>query len=176
MYSNCLFEALKAKLKDWKNTKIIYLNPKINDKHWHFFWIKNSKVYHYSDSYPNAKHCRLFFRGVYKEEDLDTFEAFILHRYGNRWNVNKEKLGRRLGLPSIEKEGYLNWARYWPEEGLLDFPEKNKICKYVLTNDKINIVKAVKIEDLKKDQITFMNWKYLSPYDDCWKILSRDQM
>ena len=55
-----------------------------------------------------------------------------------------------------------------PEEGLIDFPEKNKICKYVLVSDEANQIRSVKIEDLKKK---YMDWKYLSPYDDCWKIL-----
>lgn len=79
--------------------------------------------------------------------------------------------GKKLGLPSIKKEGYLDWSRYWPEEGLTDFPEKNKICKYVLISAETDQIRSVKIEDLKKEEIKYMDWKYLSPYDDCWKIL-----
>lgn len=111
------------------------------------------------------------FKGFVKVQDLETFEAFILHRLGNKWKINKEEVGKKLRLPSIKKEGYLNWSRYWPEEELTDFPEKNKICKYVLISDESNQIRSVKIEDLKKEEIKYMDWKYLSPYDDCWKVL-----
>lgn len=45
-----------------------------------FLWVKGGKVYHYEALDKNNR--KLFFRGVYKEQDLDVFEAFILHRLG----------------------------------------------------------------------------------------------
>lgn len=169
MYSNCLVEVIKAKIKDPKAVRIIYLPKKWNNGARHFMWIKGDKVYHYT--HEESVKGGILFKGFVKVQDLETFEAFILHRLGNKWKINKEEVGRKLRFPSIKKEGYLNWSRYWPEEELTDFPEKNKICKYVLISDKSNQVRSVKIEDLKKEEIKYMDWKYLSPYDDCWKIL-----
>lgn len=38
-YSNCLIEAVKAKLKDWSHIKIIYVSPFDNEVFCpHFFW------------------------------------------------------------------------------------------------------------------------------------------
>lgn len=38
-YSNCLIEAVKAKVKDWKHIKIIYVSPFDNEVFCpHFFW------------------------------------------------------------------------------------------------------------------------------------------
>lgn len=36
-YSNCLFEAVKAKLKDWQNTEVKHIRSK--DNLIHFIWI-----------------------------------------------------------------------------------------------------------------------------------------
>lgn len=38
-YSNCFFEALKAKLKDWKNVEVIYLPKELafRSRFGHFF-------------------------------------------------------------------------------------------------------------------------------------------
>lgn len=169
MYSNCLIEALKAKIKDPKNVHIIYLPKKWNNGIRHFMWVKDNKVYHYTHS--ESEKGGILFNGFVKVQDLETFEAFILRRLGNKWKINKEEVGRKLRFPSIKKLGYLSWVRYWPEEGLTDFPEKNKICKYVLVSNGIDQIKSVKIEDLKKENIEYMDWKYLSPYENCWKVL-----
>ncbi|MGN0729048.1 hypothetical protein [Treponema sp.] len=38
-YSNCLFEAVRAKIKDWKNIKIMFIPKKYNDSgSFHFMW------------------------------------------------------------------------------------------------------------------------------------------
>ena len=168
MYSNCLIEAVKAKIKDPK-VGIIYLPKKWNNGSRHFMWIKGDKVYHYT--HGGSERASFLFKGTIEEQSFETFEAFILHRVGCKWEIDKKVVGEKLGLSSVKKEGYLNWSRYWPEEGLIDFPEKNKICKYVLVSDEVNRIRSVKIEDLKKEEIKYMDWKYLSPYDDCWKIL-----
>lgn len=38
MISNCLFEAVKAKLKDPRNVRIHYIPAKLNNGHIHFYW------------------------------------------------------------------------------------------------------------------------------------------
>ena len=171
-YSNCLIEALKAWIKDPKNVKIVYLPRKWNHGGCHFLWIKNDKIYHYEN--PNENIGRLFFKGVYKEQDLETFEAFILHRLGYKPGIDKKIVAKKLHLPSLNKEGFLNWTCYYPADNILYFPEKNKICKYVFIHDQ-NGIRTELIENLNKDDFEFLQWKYLSPYDDMWNILNNDQ-
>lgn len=51
IFSNCLIEALKAKLHDWKNIKIIYLPKKYSfSSSCHFMWqdLKTKKIYEFS--------------------------------------------------------------------------------------------------------------------------------
>ena len=171
-YSNCLIEALKAWIKDPKNVKIIYLPKKWNYGARHFLWIKNDKVYHYEAL--NSNNNKLFFKGTYKEQDLSTFEAFILHRLGYKPSIDKKIVAKKLHLPSFKKEGFLSWTCYYPIDDILDFPEKNKICKYVLIHDEKGI-RSELIENLDKSKFEFLRWKYLSPYDDAWIILNSDQ-
>lgn len=171
-YSNCLIEALKAWIKDPKNVKIIYLPKKWNYGARHFLWIKNDKVYHYEAR--NEKHNKYFFKGDFKEVSLDNFEAFILHRLGYKPDIDKKIVAKKLHLPSIKKEGFLSWTCYYPADNILDFPEKNKICKYVFIHDESG-VRSVPIESLNKNDFEFLEWKYFSPYDDAWNILSNDQ-
>lgn len=171
-YSNCLVEALKAWIKDPKNVKIIYLPKKWNHGAKHFLWVKGGKVYHYEARNQNNR--KLFFKGIYKEQNLDTFEAFILHILGYKPDIDKRIVAKKLHLPSLNKEGFLNWAVYYPDDDILDFPEKNKICKYVFIHDEKGI-RTELIENLNKDDFEFLQWKYLSPYDDMWNILNNDQ-
>lgn len=177
MYSNCLIEALKAKIKDPKNTRIIYLSPKNNKGNWHFFWIKNDTVHHYSD--PNARNDPgLFFKGIYKESSLEAFEATFLKvnmmHYAYSDTNKIVEYAKKLKLPSTTKEGYLAWSRYWPEEGLLDKPVENKICKKVMIADKAkNNIQIVDIKDFDSKNFEYCDWKYLSPYCQEWLLLGR---
>lgn len=56
MMSNCLFEAVKAKLKNPKNVKILYWTPAMNNGRWHFLWrnLKDNTISHF-ERYPTLK-------------------------------------------------------------------------------------------------------------------------
>lgn len=165
MYSNCLIEALKAKIKDPKNVHIIYLPKKWNMGINHYMWVKDGMVYHYTHDKVNTKQQYLF-KGYVKKQSMEAFEAFILRQ--NRFCFEKDriKFAKKLRFPSINKPGYLEWERYLPGDGMNNFPEKNRICKYVYVTDSNTIMKVVEIESLKKEDIKDMDWKYFSPYDE----------
>ena len=49
-YSNCLLEAIKAKLRDWKNVKLTYIPPRYNEVFCpHFLW--SDGIYDYDFGY-----------------------------------------------------------------------------------------------------------------------------
>lgn len=98
MYSNCLIEAVKAKIKDLKAVRIIYLPKKWNNGTRHFMWVKGDKVYHYT--HEESEKGSLLFKGFIKEQDLETFEAFILRRLGYNWDVDKKVVGKKV-RPSL---------------------------------------------------------------------------
>lgn len=75
MYSNCLFEALKAKIKNPKNVHIDYIPPKFNHGFFHFFWKEGDYVYHYTE---NTRKPRILFNGVFRKSQLNVWESCIV--------------------------------------------------------------------------------------------------
>lgn len=116
MYSNCLFEAIKAKLKDPKNVKIDYVSPKINDGHFHFYWIDRNEKRVYDYKNPKSKsYNHLLFCGTVSTSKLEIFEAFILHKcYKNNLTIDETiKYAKKHHLPFKKDDVELY---YWGEE------------------------------------------------------------
>lgn len=176
MYSNCLFEAIKAKLRDFKHVRIIPLPILLNRNRTHFLWIKDKKIYQYVYD-ENKKHRNpYFFEGFVKENDFESFEAVILHRpaFYQKDKKTKIKISKKMNFSFYKEAGCLNWATYWPTEECYDFPKENKICSKVLVSDGPSI-STRNIEDLKKENTDCLIWKYLSPYTDAWAVLSHER-
>lgn len=67
-YSNCLIEAIKAKLKDWKNVRILYIPNHFNiSRGGHFVWKDKTNdpngKYYIEFCAMNNKHNHFFFKG-----------------------------------------------------------------------------------------------------------------
>lgn len=98
MLSNCLFEVIKAKIKDPKNVKIHLYPPEINHGKYHFYWENNGRFFHYIKRNPKAF---LLFEGKINEYPPKAFFASILHRmYINNFDRKGfEKLIKKYHLP-----------------------------------------------------------------------------
>lgn len=100
--SNCLFEALKAKIKDPKHIKIGYLPPAINDGRFHFWWLNESegKAYHFRQDDDQKKETPFFFSGSICRNDFDVFRLFVIKKcfYAGKGVEATQKYGRRAGL------------------------------------------------------------------------------
>lgn len=173
-YSNCLIEAIKAKIKNPKNTRIICLYPKINMGHWHFLWVNDGKVRHFEDKCSEG--CAFIFNGSYKEQDLESFEAFVLRKRLKAYARKPEmvvKYAKKCGFPSVNQEGFLKWSRYWPSEELYDKPVENKISNLVMIKTKKSRdIKVIKVKDFDKKGYDYCDWKYVSPYCQEWMLYS----
>ena len=44
-YSNCLFEVIKAKIKDWKYIKIVHIKSEDGLHHWMWHDLKDGNIY-----------------------------------------------------------------------------------------------------------------------------------
>lgn len=98
MYSNCLFEALKAKIKDPKNVKVLLIPPSINQGRIHFCWSLEDRIYHYTDT-TNKKN-QIWFSGKLKNYDKRYFEGLIIMRmYNAKYSIKRAvKTAKKLGL------------------------------------------------------------------------------
>lgn len=92
MRSNCLIEAIKAKIKAPKDVKIDYIPSNLNNGRLHFTWInyKEEKAYHYQAPDERNFLSRPLFNGKLKVMELRVYEGFILHKlYKNGFSVDK---------------------------------------------------------------------------------------
>lgn len=98
MISNCLFEAIRAKLKDPRNVKIHLYPPQINGGKFHFYWVSGGQFYHFV---KENKKSVLLFKGHVNEYREKMFYSFIGHRmYAS--GLNKEQayqLAKKYRLP-----------------------------------------------------------------------------
>lgn len=88
MYSNCLFEAIKVKLKDPKNVHIYLLPPKLNKGRYHFYWIDEKQPdlikSFINPKAKNNKQSFFFKNGQFDKHDRKIFENFTIQRLYNQ--------------------------------------------------------------------------------------------
>lgn len=117
MYSNCLLEAIKAKIKDPKNVKIDYMPRTLNRGRGHFLWInyKEEKVYHYHAQDTKPFWNRPLFNGKLKVMELRVYEGFILKTlYDNNYSVEKAfryTKKHRLHITKADVEEYFYYEK-----------------------------------------------------------------
>lgn len=84
-YSNCMVEALKAKLRNHK-VKIYFCKPRItendNFQMFHFMWSDGKADYDFSDIKENGlpPYKNLLFKGVIRKFDLGFAKAYTTYR------------------------------------------------------------------------------------------------
>lgn len=92
MKSNCLFEAIKAKIKDPQNITIHILSPKLNNGELHVYWFdkKDNHIYHYT--YLDEDSCYFFFEGKISSHNIKLFESKLYSRMKTlNWSDEKQK-------------------------------------------------------------------------------------
>lgn len=108
MYSNCLFEALKAKIKDPKNVQIHLVPPSLNHFDLHFYWVDEveNRVFHYTAKNSGiwAKLNIFLFKGYQKGTPIILFEELLYKKMRRaHWSLKKQvKTARYLGFRNKE--------------------------------------------------------------------------
>lgn len=88
-YSNCMIEALKAKLKDWNNIKITYIPAKYNEILCpHFLWSDGKYDYDFGTNKYLKWYERIWFYGEIRKRNLGWNERWKQYR------VSKEKINK----------------------------------------------------------------------------------
>lgn len=178
MYSNCLFEAIKAKIKDPKNVQIIFISPKINGGEFHTFWADKDSVYHAYDKGTSKGFKKYFFKPSFKKVSIQTFEGWILDILIRRLGYEGVmKYAKKLHLTTFGVKGFTDWAPYLKNASISRLPSKDEIKElvhgslYVKVSIKdengFDTIKYLPIDEVKKlsNQYDFFLWKYVTPYD-----------
>lgn len=108
-YSNCLFEAIKAKIKDPKNIHIFLLPPKLNNGRYHFYWIDDNQpniIKSFINPKATSKQSFLFKDGEFDKHKRDVFENFTIQRLYRQTNSLEEmlKLAKKFRFQMNETE------------------------------------------------------------------------
>lgn len=173
MYSNCLFEALKAKIKDPKNVQIIFLKGGLFGKRDHFMWMNNDTVFHAYN--PKGSNNNILYNVSYKKVDFDVFEGYVIDAIKKLPLETQLKIAKNWHLKSIEIPGVVQWANFIKD----DDPEFSNIPKtedfYYLTKIlrkkpliKIFInstIKTIEFDKLLNSEGP-LQWKYVTPFDN----------
>lgn len=124
-YSNCLFEAVRAKIRDPKNVTIIRMPGGMTGDDCHFAWINKctGAVSHFTHASKNSKNflLRALRKIVYygkvktvRKEVFDRFSSYNLKKY------YKSKLDSKLKLVGADK--YYHRASDWLVPGIDGLP------------------------------------------------------
>lgn len=166
--SNCLIEALKAKLKDPLNVKIISPKKEWNGGYRHFYWVKKDKVFHYEAKDENTS---FLFQGRLKEQSMSTFESFWLRKLAiTKPKLDKVEVAKRMQFPSVKLPGMVMWTTYCPKSNQFNLPKKNRLTSHIMVVCNNEDIKVMKIADFHKEDYTCVYWKYLSPYCQEFRI------
>lgn len=179
MYSNCLVEALKAKIKDPKNVYIFKTPFSINDD-LHFMWKKGDFYYH-APIIGKSHWYNLFFHKVnLKKCSKESFDALIIRYTKNADLKTKEKVAK------VTKSEFANlpnqiWGAHFENEEDLMTQENYKYFKKVMKREPIfkyvdpinEEFKLGSLEDLKKIKRNFV-WKLVGLLDDDFANIYRN--
>lgn len=79
-YSNCLFESIKAKLKNWESVSIHVLPGWISPTgRFHFYWKNNQthKVYDFKYHPDYSKNFGIYFKGFIQEQTEEEWRTYV---------------------------------------------------------------------------------------------------
>lgn len=105
MISNCLFEAIKAKIKNPQNIRIHVMPISINNGQLHFYWVNiaENRMYHYVLPGCNV-FCNPLFNGKLKSMNNIFFEEKMYKKMA-KLNWTREcqiKMAKKLGFSITE--------------------------------------------------------------------------
>ena len=151
MYSNCLFEALKVKVKDPKNVKIHIIPSKINNCGGlpHFWWTVGDMAY---DFKKVSGKCNLWFEGKIRSYEKATYEEFFI------FGPYREKIAKKFAKKGLSDPFYnLIW-------------HEGKPSKIEANNYYINIIEN------GSAKVRLVNKKDLDKYEniESWRIAEDD--
>ena len=175
-YSNCLIEAVKAKLKDPKHVRIIMLKPYIITKYLHFAWTDGKYFYH---AYGQNRKwwARYLYKPVVKKVPFIVFESFVCDRLKGNPIEHQKKVLKELGihLADIPYSACDGWCwildeKDLPKEEDVRYLEKlyrGKVFIKVVTEEKG--MKVLTYEQILKMKIKkgpeTAGWRYITQMD-----------
>lgn len=182
MYSNCLFEAWKAKLKDWNNVYIFNTPKELNNTH-HFMWKRDDKYYH-----AKIASNRHWWNYIWHKVKLKEIPNYVFDRYIVNYS-EWEDLKTKKKIAKITNSDFAKIGKGWnwslaehrhdeliSKEDVKYFEKVLKIkAKFkIIKNGEMQIVDYKGFLEFGKTKDDF-EWKLLDYFDDDFARAYRDK-
>lgn len=175
-YSNCLIEAVKAKLRDPEHIRIIMIRPHVVTKDCHFAWTDGEYFYH-AYGHNRKWWARYWYKPIIKKVPLIVFESFVCDKLKGEPIEYQKKVLKELGIhladipyTSCDRWCWLLGEKDLPKEEDVRYLEKlyrGKVFIKVVTVEKG--MKVVTYEQLLKMKIKngckSSGWRYVTQMD-----------
>lgn len=187
MKSNCLLEAVKAKIKNPKNVKIISIDKYISRGGRHFLWIDTEKQTVSHACWKTEKHNRIWYEAKVVTISLKDFQRFLVERAFRVYeNDNKKALAylKKWNIPFLDIAGVTSCPMISREDEIEPFEPTQKdydiLKDFFETDIPVKVLKEDENEKLRITYITFeellkepdgVRFKYVTPFDSDFKIL-----
>lgn len=156
MYSNCLFEAIKAKLKDPKNVKIhkvpAFLNPNFKTPFPHFYWTKGDKAFEFNTVKPRSLQVFIF-KGKIQEYTISEMNENLKRC----WGIAAHKLCKKYG--DIFEEYKMHDMFLDSEKPVLEKYKPEWVIISFLKNNNEICTRLISINDFDKYE-NVLSWRY----------------
>lgn len=181
MYSNCLFEAIKAKIKDPKNVHIFLVPKNFGGGATHFMWFneKTQKYYHSVatdlNSYKKFWH-KILHNHKIKEVDEALFNAFIYKRFCFSTMNERKKIAKKMHLRLAKIN--TDWQRSKPDNPKIPSENDIQFLKTVFKKEpKFKVVTLFSISERDLELLDYnkllalsktvdLKWRFLSLFED----------
>ena len=176
MYSNCLLEAIKAKIKDPKNVHIFLLPKEVNDC-MHFMWKKGN--YYYQSTIIGKRHCNLLLHPQkIKCTENYIFEGFVLKYLEFQNTETKEKIAKKIKMDFSKNISVWDWSlEQFNHDELPTIEDVQYFEKVVKAEAKFKVakngnVKIVNYSNLLAEKGNF-EWKWIDLFDSDFERVYR---
>jgi hypothetical protein len=176
MKSNCLFEALKAKLRNPKGVKMFKVPKELND-HTHFMWREGDFYYHaYIKNYDRF---HFLFDFKIKKIPAYVFESYAICYIKLKDEKTKRKLAKKMALKFTEMGNEWDWCivkyrnKCLPKQSDLTYYEKvlRRPLKFKVCQN--GEMKTMTLKEMKKIKGNF-EWKFIGLFDQDFSRVYRD--
>ena len=176
-YSNCLIEAVKAKLKDPKNIHIIVIRPGSISKELHIAWTDGVNFCHVYSQRPRWWN-KYLYKATFKKVPFTVFESFVCDRLKGEPIKYQKKVMKQLRVHLVDIL-YTDCARWcWvcdkddlPKEEDVRYMEKvfrgKVFIKVVLESVGMQVLSYEEVLKLKigTSVSETWGWRYITPMD-----------
>lgn len=180
--SNCLIEALKAKLKDPKHVQLIFIWPKLNHGRFHVMWVdrKQDKIFHaHFLNADKVSRFHILYQPDFKSKSFRAFQGWYATLLVNNYGVEKAiKIFKKKNFPLINIKGVLD---YGENDSCLkagpELPKESDLEGMFLCGNYVVIVESKdgerSLRSMKTSEAVkyaaagheFL-WKYVTPFDN----------